>query len=220
MQPEVKTQSGVVRGRDEDGTAVFLGIPFAAPPVGAARFAAPSPPAGWDGVRDTVTDGASAPQPDRQFTLIPEPVIPGEDCLNLNVFTPAPGAARLPVLVWMHGGGFVAGCNASPWYRGHRFARDGVVVVIINYRLRIEGFLAVDGAPANRVLLDWLAALEWVQENVAGFGGDPANVTLAGQSAGAIGTATLLAVPRARGLFRRVGLMSGAGQALTTTDGA
>ena len=91
------------------------------------------------------------------------------------------------------GGGFVAGCNASPWYRGHRFARDGVVVVSINYRLGIEGFLAIDGAPPNRGVLDWLAALEWVQENIAGFGGDPANVTLAGQSAGGIGTATLLA---------------------------
>jgi para-nitrobenzyl esterase len=220
MNPEVKTSHGVVRGQVEGGTAAFRGIPYAAPPVGAARVAAPRPPAAWDGVRDALAYSATAPQRAQDFTLIPEPVIAGDDCLSVNVFTPDPGAAGLPVLVWMHGGGFVTGCSASPWYVGHRFCRDGVVVVSFNYRLGIEGFLAVDGAPVNRGLLDALAALEWVQENVEAFGGDPGNVTMGGQSAGAIGTAALLAVPRAARLFRRVALLSGAGQGLTSVEGA
>jgi para-nitrobenzyl esterase len=220
MEPEVKTNRGVVRGRVEDGTSVFLGIPYAAPPVGAARFAAPIPPADWDGVREAFDYSATAPQHQADFTLIPEPVIPGDDCLSVNVFTPEPGRSGLPVLVWMHGGGFITGCSASPWYVGQRFCRDGVVVVSFNYRLGIEGFLSVDGAPANRGLLDALAALEWVQDNIAAFGGDPGDVTMGGQSAGAIGTATLLGVPRAAGLFHRVMLLSGAGQGLTTPEGA
>ena len=106
--------------------------------------------------------------------MIPEPLVQGDNCLNLNVFTPDPGNSGLPVLVWIHGGGFFAGCNASPWYRGEHFARDGVVLVSINYRLGIEGFLPVEDGGANRGVLDWLAALEWVQRNIEAFGGDPA----------------------------------------------
>ena len=128
MEAIATTTSGKVRGRLDAGTAVFLGIPYAAPPFGEGRLAAPTAPVAWDGVRDALDYGPTAPQPHRQFTLVPEPVMDGEDCLNLNVFTPDLGAgSRLPVLVWIHGGGFTAGCNASPWYRGHRFARDGIV---------------------------------------------------------------------------------------------
>ena len=125
------------------------------------------------------------------------------------MFTPDLGASALPVLVWIHGGGFFAGCSASPWYRGDRFARDGVVLVSINYRLGIEGFLAVEDGGVNRGVLDWLAALEWVQQNIEAFGGDPTKVTVAGQSAGGMAAAVLLSMPRARGLLRRAICMSG-----------
>jgi para-nitrobenzyl esterase len=213
MEPVVHTTSGAVQGFEEESAAVFLGVPYAAAPFGAHRFGPPAPPPRWEGTRPATAYGPTAPQPNRQFTLIPEPVVPGDDCLNLNVFTPAVGDGELrPVLVWIHGGGFTAGCNRSPWYRGTRFARDGVVVVSINYRLGAEGFLVLDGAPSNRGVLDWVAALEWVAANIAAFGGDPGRVTIAGQSAGGVACATLLAVPRARGLFRQAILMSGAGQ--------
>lgn len=162
--------------------------------------------------RDALRYGATSPQPDRGTTIIPEPVIAGDNELNLNVFTPDLGGARLPVLVWIHGGGFFGGGNASPWYRGSAFARDGVVLVSINYRLGAEGFLELPGAPTNRAVRDWVRALEWVQENIEGFGGDPGKVTIAGQSAGAAACATLLAVPAARGLFRHADIV---GQALT-----
>lgn len=211
MDPVATTASGAVRGFAEEGSAVFLGLPYARPPLGENRFAAPAPVKPWDGERDATSYGPTAPQPNRQFTLVPEPVVPGDEFLNLNVFTPSLAEARLPVLVWIHGGGFTAGCNRSPWYRGLRFARDGVVLVSINYRLGAEGFLVVDGVPPNRAVLDWVAALEWVRDNIAGFGGDPHRVTVAGQSAGGVAAATLLAVPRARGLFQRAILMSGVG---------
>jgi carboxylesterase type B len=174
------------------------------------------PHARWDGIRDALAYGATSPQPDRGITLIPEPVIAGDNELNLNVFTPDLVAVGLPVLVWIHGGGFTGGCSASPWYRGGPFARDGVVLVSINYRLGAEGFLEVPGMPANRAVRDWIRALEWVQENIAAFGGDPHRVTIGGQSAGGAACATLLAVPAARGLYRAAACMSG-GQALMQT---
>lgn len=211
MDAVAATRSGRIRGFNEEGAAGFLGVPFAVPPFGEHRFGLPCPVPPWEGVRPAAEYGPTAPQPNRQFTLVPEPVVPGADCLNLNVFTPTLGDAKLPVLVWIHGGGFTAGCNRSPWYRGFRFARDGVVVVSINYRLGAEGFLVVDGAPPNRAVLDWIAALEWVRDNIAGFGGDPDQVTIAGQSAGGVACATLLGAPRARGLFRRAIFMSGVG---------
>jgi para-nitrobenzyl esterase len=220
MEPVVITKSGTLRGFVDGGAAVFLGVPYAAPPFGDRRFRRPVPAGGWDGTRDALAYGASAPQAHRQFTLIPEPVIDGDDCLNLNVFTPDPGAAGLPVLFWIHGGGFVAGSSASPWYRGQAFGRDGVVVVTINYRLGIEGFLPLDGAPTNRALHDWTLALEWVQDNIAAFGGDPTQVTIAGQSAGGAACAALLASPQARGLFRSAILMSGVGLQSQQLDSA
>ena len=189
---EVDTRAGRVRGawRDLPGSdvrsAAFLGIPFAKPPVGALRFAAPVPVEPWDGVRDALEFGATAQRGDPGVTLIPEPSVPGESTLNVNVFTPAPGdaSAALPVLVWIHGGGFFAGSPASPWYDGRSFNRDGVVTVTISYRLGFDGFGWIADAPANRGVRDWLLALEWVQDNIAAFGGDPGRVTIAGQSAG------------------------------------
>jgi para-nitrobenzyl esterase len=212
MDVMAATDAGKVRGRRAGGVVTFLGIPYAAPPYGSRRFAAPAPVEPWDGVRDCCHYGPSALQPPAMFAGgIPEPVIPGEDCLNVNIFTPDTGEC-LPVLVWIHGGGFVAGSNASPWYRGDAFARDGVVVVAINYRLGIDGFLHLRDAPANRGILDCMAALEWVQRNIAAFGGDPRRVTIAGQSAGAAACAILLSLRQARGLFRRVIAMSGSAQ--------
>jgi para-nitrobenzyl esterase len=204
----VRTRRGRVRGTQVPAGLRFLGIPYAAPPAAAGRFAAPAPHEPWDGIRDATRYGATALQPDRGLTIIPEPLVAGDNCLNLNVFTPDLGTA-LPVLVWIHGGGFIGGCNASPWYVGSSFNRDGVVVVSINYRLGAEGFLVLPDAPANRAVLDWIAALEWVQENIAAFGGDPRRVTIAGQSAGGMACATLLGVPAARDLFRAVACLSG-----------
>ena len=192
----------------------FKGIPYAAAPFGGRRFAVPGPVPSWEGIRHAYDYGPTAPKPPYPppfAELIPEPVIPGQDCLNLNVWTPAADAARRPVLVWIHGGAFVRGSSAVSTYDGSKFARDGVVCVTINYRLGVDGFLLIDGAPANRGLLDQLAALRWVRENIAAFGGDPDAVTIAGESAGAFSVATLLSMPAAAGLFRRAIAQSGAG---------
>jgi para-nitrobenzyl esterase len=182
----------------------FLGVPYARPPVGPLRFAAPVPPEPWTQVRDATAYGPTAQRrASAEVTAIPEPTVPGAGVLNLNVFTPDPSpGAGLPVLVWIHGGGFVAGSPASPWYDGATFNRDGIVVVSVGYRLGIEGFLCLPDAPDNRGVRDWIAALEWVRDNITAFGGDPAQVTVAGQSAGGGAVLTLLATPSARGLFR------------------
>ena len=204
-----------MRGTARDGVHAFLGIPYAAPPFGPRRFAAPQPPERWDGVRPATEYGPTVPKPPYAppyDVLLPEPQVPGEDCLNLNVWTPDPGASGLPVFVWIHGGAFVNGSGAVPVYDGTAFARDGVVCVTINYRLGVDGFLQfADGGPANRGLLDQVAALRWVQENIAAFGGDPARVTIGGESAGAMSVGSLLAMPSARGLFAQAVLQSGAG---------
>ncbi|MFF1510240.1 carboxylesterase/lipase family protein [Streptomyces sp. NPDC058326] len=209
----VTTERGPVRGeRRGDGSLRFLGIPYARAPVGGLRFAAPVPPEPWSEPLDALAYGPTAQRrPFAEVTTIPEPSVPGAGVLNLNVFTPdtAPAAA-LPVLVWIHGGGYVAGSAASPWYDGAAFNRDGVVLVSIGYRLGIEGFLPLEDAPDNRGVRDWIAALEWVRDNIAAFGGDPAKVTIAGQSAGGGAVQTLLAVPAARGLFRGALSVSGA----------
>ncbi len=212
----VTIDSGAVRGRwrgtpgAAGSSAAFRGIPFAQAPVGALRFAAPVPVEPWEGTRDALAYGATAQRGDTGPTLIPEPSVAGESTLNVNVVTPDPTAAALPVLVWIHGGGFVAGSPASPWYDGAAFARAGIVTVAISYRLGFDGFGHIAGAPSNRGVLDWLAALEWVQRNIAAFGGDPARVTIAGQSAGGGAVLTLLALPAAQHLFHAAWALSGA----------
>ncbi|MFH8363952.1 carboxylesterase/lipase family protein [Streptomyces anulatus] len=204
--PVVRTASGAVRGRAEGGLAVFRGIPYARPPVGEARLASPRPPEPWDGVRDAFSFGPPPVQ-------TPMPMVPsataetdapgGDDWLTVNVWTPEPSAGvRLPVMVWIYGGGYTMGMSSE--YDGARLAREGeVVLVTLNYRVGFEGFGHIEGAPANRGLLDQISALEWVRENIAAFGGDPGRVTVFGESAGAGSIAALLAVPRARGLFGR-----------------
>lgn len=209
---DITTTAGIVRGRWRGpASAAFLGIPFAEPPVGELRYAAPVPHHAWHGVREAFEYGPTAQR--RQLmavTTIPEPSLPGDSTLNVNVFTPSPGpTAKLPVLVYIHGGGYTAGSPASPWYDGAAFNRDGVVTVTISYRLGFDGFGLIDDAPANRAVRDWLLALRWVQDNIASFGGDPGNVTIAGQSAGGAAVLTLLGTPAARGLFRRGFALSG-----------
>ncbi|WP_439590811.1 carboxylesterase/lipase family protein [Microbacterium sp.] len=208
--PVVSISSGSVRGRWRGASAAFLGIPFAQAPVGGLRFAAPVAPEPWEGVRDALEYGPTAQRGDKGVTLIPEPSIPGDATLNVNVFTPSPGSAdaKLPVLVWIHGGGYVAGSPASPWYDGRAFNRDGIVTVSISYRLGFDGFGHIPGAPSNRGVRDWLAALEWVQANIAAFGGDPDRVTIAGQSAGGGAVLTLLGMPKAQHLFRAAWALS------------
>ncbi len=207
---QASTTAGLVKGAWRNNCAVFLGIPFAQPPVGPLRFAAPVPHEPWEGVRDALVMGATPQRGDNGITLIPEPSVEGESTLNVNVFTPSPGAdASLPVLVYIHGGGFTSGSPASTWYDGTAFARDGAVTVVISYRLGFEGFGWVEGAPHNRGVMDWLLALEWVQENIASFGGDPGRVTIAGQSAGGGAVLTLLGMEKAHHLFQGVYCMSG-----------
>ncbi|WP_406393730.1 carboxylesterase family protein [Streptomyces sp. NBC_00882] len=226
-EPVVTTAQGAVRGlRQEDGTAAFLNIPYAAPPLGAGRFTPPEPHEPWDGVRDATVPGPNAPQSERKLGSID--MAPyfgtgwsrGEDYLTVNVWTPAVAQSDLPVMVFVHGGGFVAGSTRSAMYDGSAFARDGVVLVTLNYRLGIAGFLDLPGAPANRGLLDVVAALRWVRENIAGFGGDPDNVTLFGQSAGATVVGGVLATAEATGLFRRAIVQSGSGLGAFSTEQA
>ncbi|MEW1708319.1 carboxylesterase family protein [Microbacterium sp. NPDC089190] len=198
------TSKGRLRGFRRDWTAVFLGIPFAQPPIGPLRFAAPVPVEPWDGERDAIAYGATAQRGDAGITLIPEPSVPGDATLNVNVFAPADREpdATLPVLVWIHGGGYTSGSPASRWYDGDAFARDGVITVVISYRIGFDGFGLIEGAPANRGLRDQIAALEWVRDEIGAFGGDPTRVTVAGQSAGGGSVLALMASPAASGLFR------------------
>lgn len=218
----VETPAGVVRGTG----GRYRAIPYAAAPVGAGRFAAPVPHPGWSGVRDGTRPSPTAPQPTRDFgrlDLTPyfgPGWVRGEEYLTVDVHTPAADDGKRPVMVFVHGGGFVTGSTAAALYDGRAFARDGVVLVTVNYRLGIPGFLALEGAPANRGLLDVLAALRWVRDTIAAFGGDPGNVTVFGQSAGATLTAGLLATPDAKGLFRRAIMQSGSGTGAFTPEQA
>jgi para-nitrobenzyl esterase len=209
----VRVAQGELRGKADRGVVAFLGIPYAAAPFGAGRMLPPRPAPYWTGTRDAVDYGPTCPKgdyPPQYQALFPEVVIPGEECLNLNIWTPDPGASGLPVLVWVHGGSFMNGSGSVPEYRGTAFARDGVVCVTINYRLGAEGFLYTGDGVANVGLLDQIAALRWVQDNIAAFGGDPGRVTVAGESAGAMSVTTLLAMPLASGLFRQAITQSGA----------
>ncbi|MGK8524904.1 carboxylesterase/lipase family protein [Nocardia asteroides] len=190
-------------GRWEKSVAVFRGIPYAQPPFGALRFMAPVRARSWDGVRDASQFGPPVPQAGFAGSSESGADERAANCLTLNVWTPDPGCAGLPVMVWIHGGGYQEGSSANPHANGRTLAGSGVVVVSLNYRVGVEGFAHILGAPANRGILDQVAALRWVQDNIAAFGGDPGNVTVFGQSAGAGCIAALLTMPTAAGLFRR-----------------
>ena len=235
---DVATQSGHIRGVAADargGVTVYRGIPYAAPPTGALRWREPQPPISWRGVRD-----ASAPAPGCIQIVGPNRLpwtdeylhhgAVSEDCLYLNLWTPAHASGeRLPVLVFIHGGSFTEGSVSVPLYDGTALARRRLVVVTINYRLGALGFLAHPAlaaesphqASGNYGLMDQVAALRWVQGNVAAFGGDPSRVTIAGQSAGAMSVDLLTVSPQAKGLFQRAIIQSGPGAlaALGIVDG-
>lgn len=213
----VATGAGQLRGDREGGCDVFRGVPFAAPPHGARRLAPPQPPDPWDGVRDATRFGFACPQGGTRGRsgvfgglFGPGELETSEDCLTLNVWTPGCDGARRPVMVWIHGGAFALGTGASPTYDGRGLAERGdVVVVTINYRLGPLGFLYLPEIGAvNLGLLDQVVALEWVRDHIDAFGGDPAHVTVFGESAGGKSIECLLAMPRARGLFRRAILQS------------
>jgi para-nitrobenzyl esterase len=216
MPVTVETTHGAVSGEQMPGHQRFCGIPFAAPPVGALRFAAPQPLQPWQDVLDAGAYGPSAPQPK---SLLPGLQVgaQSEDCLTLNIFTPQVGAARRPVLFWIHGGGFVSGGACQALYEGRGLVERGdVVLVTINYRLGVFGYLdlpELEGATANAGQLDQIAALRFVRENIERFGGDPENVTIFGESAGGMAVSTLLATPGARGLFHKAIAQSGAAAA-------
>ncbi|MFF1379464.1 carboxylesterase/lipase family protein [Streptomyces sp. NPDC058308] len=222
----VETSSGAVRGlRDEFGE-LYRAIPYAMAPQGARRFTPPVPHPGWTGVRNATQPSPTAPQPTRTFgRLDMTPYfgpgwVPGDEYLTVDVRTPAADRERRPVMIFIHGGGFVTGSTRATLYDGRAFARDGVVLVTVNYRLGIPGFLDLPGAPPNRGLLDVLAALRWVRDSIAPFGGDPDNVTVVGQSAGATLVGALLATPDAGGLFRRAIIQSGSGTGAFTPEQA
>lgn len=206
----------------------FFGIPFAAPPVGPRRFAEPVPHPGWTGVRDCTRPGPRAPQNPGAMEKMAGmgSVRWSEDCLGLNVTTPSAEGNHRPVMVWIHGGGFTTGTGSIPWYDGSRFASRDVVTVTVNYRLGPFGFLHLgehlDDRPGSGLagILDQIRALEWVRDNIAAFGGDPGNVTVFGESAGAMSVGSLLGMPEARGLFRRAILQSGAADHTTSPDAA
>lgn len=219
--PTVATLNGQLRGATVDGIHSFKGVPFAAPPIGQDRLRPPRPPEAWDGIRDATAFGPKPPQPPYPpmvaALLPPEVPGPGDNCLTLNIWSPALGEAGLPVMLWIPGGMYeYHATGASPWYDGTSFARDGVVFVSINYRVGAEGFLFLNDGISNLGLLDQIAALEWVQQNIAAFGGDPGKVTIFGESAGGLSVGTLLSMPRAKGLFRRAIIESGGGHHVST----
>lgn len=217
---QVKVETGVVEGTEVPGTRVraFTGIPFAAPPVGELRWQAPRPPAPWQGVRKASTFGARCMQGRIYEDMIFRDEL-SEDCLYLNVWTPSVAASdRLPVMVWIYGGGFQSGSTSEPRQDGSHLAGKGVVVVSFNYRLGVFGFFAHPeltkesgrNASGNYALMDMIAALQWVQKNIAAFGGDPGNVTIFGESAGSFAVSALTASPLARDLFHKAIGESGA----------
>ena len=215
--PTIETKYGPLQGVHEDGLTVFKGIPYAAPPAGARRFRPPQPPEPWSSTRVCDTFGPLAYQPPPLRSYQGDHVEQGDDCLSLNVWTPACDDKRRPVMVWIHGGAFVTGSGSMVLYRGNSLAERGdVVVVTINYRLGALGFLAhpdlrdgETGAAGNWGLLDQIAALEWVADHIERFGGDPSNVTIFGESAGSMSVSTLLGTPRAKGLFAKAVAQSG-----------
>jgi para-nitrobenzyl esterase len=226
----VATRSGKVEGFERDGVHVFRGIPYATPPVGPRRWQAPVREESWEGTRDATAFSPQSAQTEFGLTKIMGQAQPpySEDSLYLNVWTPGCDDARRPVMVWIHGGAFVWGAGDTPWYDGTKFATHGdVVVVTINYRLNAFGFLHLAdlygdrfAGSGNAGLLDQIAALEWVRESIAAFGGDPARVTIFGESAGGASVATLLGTPAGRGLFRAAIPQSGAASWIATRERA
>ena len=230
MAIPVTTPAGRVVGTTlANGVQRFAGIPYAAPPVGPRRFRAATPAEGWPGVRDASSFGAVCPQQPSPLDLLlsGKPENQSEDCLVLNVWTPGCDGAGRPVLVWIHGGAFIQGSGSSPVYDGSRLAARGdVVVVTINYRLGEFGWLKLDdlgeefAGSANNGLTDQVLALRWVRDSIAAFGGDPARVTVFGESAGAMSIAALLGAASARGLFQRAITQSGAANVHLTGSAA
>ncbi|MCJ1961604.1 carboxylesterase/lipase family protein [Novosphingobium mangrovi (ex Hu et al. 2023)] len=225
--PQVRVEQGALSGVSQGKVEAFLGIPYAAPPVGERRWKAPAPASAWDNVRAADAFGASCIQPEGQGDYGPwtrEYVVTdnfSEDCLTLNVWRPSVQATgssdettakALPVMVWIHGGAFTSGSSAVPIYNGHNLATRGMLVVTLNYRLGALGFLATEGRnglSGNFGVLDQIAALAWVKRNIAAFGGNPDKVTIVGQSAGGMSVHTLLSAPAARGLFHQAIVESG-----------
>lgn len=219
-RPQVRVAQGVLEGIADpaSGITAFKGIPYASPPVGDLRWRAPQPVAAWAGVRSAAKFGKPCLQPPPSPSSLyysGSPTV-SEDCLTLNVWTPT-SAGKLPVMVWIHGGALLSGSSAEPLYDGAKLAAQGIVVVSINYRLGLMGYLAhpalsaesPDKLSGNYGLLDQIAALSWVRDNIAAFGGDPGRVTIAGESAGALSVIALLASPKAKGLFHRAISQSG-----------
>jgi para-nitrobenzyl esterase len=210
----VTTSGGRISGIARQGHLAFLGIPYAT----AKRFAAPEPAPSWSGVKEATTIGFAAPQTSHVIAGFAASGPQGEDCLNLNVFTPACDGGKRPVMFWIHGGGFTHGAGYEALYDGGPLTvRGDVVVVTINYRLGALGFLRLPeiGAHGNQALLDQVLALRWVRDNIAAFGGDPAQVTIFGESAGSASVGCLVTMPATRGLFRRAIQQSGIGRAVT-----
>ena len=222
--PRVRVDSGELQGVVDDGVVSFKGIPFAAPPVGELRWRPPQPASHWSGVRQAAEFGADCmqgrfgPPPPAAAAGAPPARVPSEDCLVLNVWRPAdPKARNLPVMVWIYGGGFMGGSSASPGTSGTQFAKQGVVLVSLNYRVGRFGFSAFpalsrerpDETKGNYAYMDQIAALQWVQRNIAAFGGNPKNVTIFGFSAGGVSVHSMLASPLARGLFHKAIVESG-----------
>ncbi|MDA0791357.1 MAG: carboxylesterase family protein [Proteobacteria bacterium] len=220
--PVISTSSGKLRGEVVDGVHRFLGIPYAEPPFGKNRWLSPAHRSRWDGILPATHYGAICPQTGGIKTGLPDE---GEDCLNLNVWTPDPTSSGLPVMVWAHGGGQTSGTGSSSIYDGTHFARDGVVLVTCNRRLGAEGYLYLEPlfgnhvGPGNLGIQDLIAVLEWVAENIRNFGGDPSNVTLFGESGGGAATQAVVATRGSQGLVHRVIVQSG-GHAAQRADTA
>ncbi len=214
----VRVAEGRLQGTTAEGIASFKGIPFAAPPVGPLRWRAPQPAAHWTGTRDASAYRNDCMQKPFESDAAPLGTPPSEDCLYANVWRPAGGAKKLPVLVWIYGGGFVNGGSSPPTYTGAELAKQGILMVSFNYRLGRFGTFAhpaLTAANADHGLLadygymDQIAALRWIRRNIAAFGGDPRNVTIIGESAGGMSVHTLVTSPMAKGLFQRAIVMSG-----------